>query len=175
MIWVPIVLLFLKINVFAFDYPYTIRSPEGLLMGDAYTAVNADEFTMFYNPATLARHKKDFSLFPFNPQLSGTNVLNDVKRLEEFQDGQIDASEVLMDYPIHASAGIAPGFKLFNVGVSFFASENYDLLLRNPSHPMLYSSHFNFPALGPSRPDLKIISFRNERLPYHRTKSRVIA
>lgn len=137
MIWMPILLFIFEMSAFAFDYPYTIRSPEGLLMGDAYTGVNADEFTMFYNPATLGRHKKDFTFYPFNPQLSGTNVLNDVQRLKEFQDGQIDASEVLMDYPIHASAGIAPGFKLFNVGVSFFASENYDLLLRNPAHPML--------------------------------------
>jgi len=137
MIWLGLIIVFFRSNVFAFDYPYTIRSPEALVMGDAYTAVNADEFTMFYNPATLARHKKDFSFYPFNPQLNGTNLLNDAQRFKEFQDGQIDASEVLMDYPVHASAGIAPGFKLFNVGVSFFATESYDLLLRNSSHPML--------------------------------------
>jgi hypothetical protein len=42
-----------------------------------------------------------------------------------------------MDYPVHASAGIAPGFKLFNVGVTFLANESFDVLLRNQSHPML--------------------------------------
>ena len=131
MIWLRLIIVFFSSNLFAFDYPYTIRSPEGLVMGDAYTAVNADEFTMFYNPASLGRHKKDFSFYPFNPQLNGTNIFNDVQRFKEFQNGEINASEILMDYPVHASAGIAPGVKLFNIGVSFFASESYDLLLRN--------------------------------------------
>lgn len=137
MILFSIIIFLIQSQIYAFDYPYTMRSPEGLVMGDAYTAVNADEFTLFYNPASLGRHKKDFTFYPFNPQFNGTNIFNDVQRFKEFQNGEIKASEVLMDYPIHASAGIAPGFKLFNVGVSFFASENYDLLLRNNSHPML--------------------------------------
>lgn len=130
-------LVFLCEKASAFDYPYTMRSPRGLLMGDAFTAVNDDDFTLFYNPASLARHKKDFTLYPFNPQLNGTNLLNDLDRFEDFPDEPVAASKVLMDYPAHASAGIAPGFKLFNFGVSFFASESYDVLLRNPAHPML--------------------------------------
>jgi hypothetical protein len=129
-------ILFLP-KAFAFDYPYTMRSPQGLLMGDAFTAVNDDEFTLFYNPASLARHKSDFTLYPLNPQLSGSNVLNDMDRFKNMPHDTVGASKVLMDYPAHASAGIAPGFKIFNVGVSFIANESYDLLLRNSAHPML--------------------------------------
>ncbi|WP_408097396.1 hypothetical protein ACJVC5_00375 [Peredibacter sp. HCB2-198] len=124
-------------TAFAFDTPYTMRSPRGLLMGDAFTAVNDDEFTLFYNPAALARHKRDFTLNPVNPQFHGTNILNDMDRFKDFPDEPVGASKVLMDYPAHASAGIAPGFKLFNVGVTFLANESYDVLLRNRSHPML--------------------------------------
>ena len=121
----------------AFDYPYIMRSPRGLLMGDAFTAVNDDDFTLFYNPASLGRHKRDFTLYPFNPQVSGSNVLNDMDRFKNFPDEPVGASKVLMDYPAHASAGIAPGFKIFNVGVTFLANESYDVLLRNRAHPMM--------------------------------------
>lgn len=131
-----IIMAFIQ-TAYAFDYPYTVRSPKGLLMGDAFTAVNDDGFTLFYNPATLARHKRDFTLYPFNPQINGSNLLNDMDRFDDFPDEPVGASKVLMDYPAHASASIAPGFKLFNVGVTFLASESFDVLMRNPSHPML--------------------------------------
>lgn len=121
----------------AFDTPYIMQSPRGLLMGDAFTAVNDDEFTMFYNPASLARHKSDFTFYPLNPQLSGTNVLNDMSRFEDFPSEPVGAADVLMNYPVHASAGIAPGFKLFNFGMTLISNQSYDILLRNPSHPML--------------------------------------
>jgi hypothetical protein len=106
-------------------------------MGDAYTAVNDDENTLFYNPASLARHKKDFTLYPFNPQLSGTNVIGDMKRFDNVGSDPVDSANALMDFPVHAQAGIAPGFKLFNVGVNFIANQSYDLLLRNRTHPMI--------------------------------------
>ena len=121
----------------SFDYPYTLRSPKALLMGDAFTAVNDDEFTLFYNPASLARHKADFSLTPFNPQFNGSNLLSDIERFQNFPSEPSGVADVLLDYPAHASAGIAPGFKMFNVGVTFLASESYDILLRNRAHPML--------------------------------------
>ncbi len=123
--------------VCAFENSYTLRSPKGLLMGDAFTAVNDDSFTLFYNPASLGRHKSDLTLTPLNPQFTGTNALNDLDRFKDFPEEPVGASRVLMDYPVHAAAGIAPGLKLFNVGVSFLASESYDMLLRNPARPML--------------------------------------
>lgn len=127
----------LTANAFAFNYPYTLRSPTGLLMGDAFTAVNDDEYTLFYNPASLARHKKDLTIYPFSGHLTGTNVLSDLDRFEDFPDEPVGASKVLMGYPVHASAGVAPGLKLWNFGVSFIANESFDALLRNKAHPML--------------------------------------
>lgn len=124
-------------TVLAFDYPYTLRSPEAMLMGDAFTAVNDDAYTLFYNPASLARHKRDFTLNPLNPQFNLPNVLNDMDRFENMPDGPSGVSDILMNYPIHASSGIAPGFKLFNFGLSLISVESYDILLRNKSHPML--------------------------------------
>lgn len=133
-----VLLLFILIaKAQAFDYPYTVRSPEGLLMGDAFTAVNDDNFTLFYNPASLGRHKRDFTLHPINMTFGGSNVLTDMDRFSDFPDEPVEASKVLMDYPVHVSAGTAPGFKLFNVGVSFIANESFDALLRNSAHPML--------------------------------------
>ncbi len=130
-------LILLSFDAFSFDNPYTMRSPQALLMGDAFTAVNDDDYTLFYNAATLARHRSDFTLYPFNPMLSGTNVLSDMDKFKDLPSDPVGFSDLLMDYPVHASVGVAPGFKFFNVGVSFISSENFDLLLRNRSNPML--------------------------------------
>jgi hypothetical protein len=76
-------------------------------------------------------------MYPFNPQFQGSNLLSDMDRFKNFPNDPVGASKVLMNYPVHASGGVAPGFKLFNVGVSFMANESFDALIRNPSHPML--------------------------------------
>jgi hypothetical protein len=135
--WSLLLVLLFSSQLFAFDNPYFMRSPRALLMGDAFTAVNDDDFTLFYNPASLARHKNDFTFYPFNGQLSGTNILSDMQRFKNFPQNPSGVSNVLMDYPAHASAGVAPGFKLFNVGVNFLANDSYDVLLRDKTHPML--------------------------------------
>lgn len=121
----------------AFQSPYFMRSPKGLLMGDAYTAVNDDEFSLFYNPASLGRHKRDLTLYPINLQFSGTNVLTDAERFSNFPSEPVGVANLLMNYPAHASVAFAPGIKLFNVGLSFIVNESYDVLVRNPSHPMM--------------------------------------
>lgn len=131
------ILALISTNAFAINSNYLMRSPEGLLMGDAFTAVNSDSFTLFYNPASMARHRRDFTLNALNVQVDGSNVINDMDRFKNIPD-QIDGlTDLLMDYPVHVSMGTAPGFKLFNVGVSFIANESLDVLLRNPAHPML--------------------------------------
>jgi hypothetical protein len=132
-----LIIFSVSFSALAIDYPYLMRSPTALLMGDAFTAVNDDGFTLFYNPASLARNRADFNLYPINGTLTGTNILSDLDRFKDFPDDPAGLSDVLMDYPVHASAGTAPGFKLFNVGVSFLANESYDLLMRNQIHPML--------------------------------------
>jgi hypothetical protein len=134
--WTLLFILF-PIYCFALDNPHIMRSPRGLLMGDAFTAVNDDEYTLFYNPASLARHKADLTLYPFSGHLSGTNVLADMDRFNDFPSEPVGVADVLLNYPVHASAGIAPGFKIFNFGVTFLANESYDLIMRNRTHPML--------------------------------------
>jgi hypothetical protein len=127
----------LSFSASAYDYPYIMRSPKALLMGDAFTAVNDDEYTLFYNPASLGRHKNDFTLYPLSGHLSGTNILSDLNRFQNFPDTPSGAADVLMDYPVHASAGIAPGFKLFNFGFTLISNQSFDAVLRNKAHPML--------------------------------------
>jgi hypothetical protein len=124
-------------TIWAIDYPYLLRSPRGLLMGDAFTAVNDDEFTLFYNPASLGRHRRDFTIYPFNPTVSATNIVSDLDRFDDFPDTPTGAADLLMNYPIRAGANIAPGFKLFNIGVTFLANEQLDAVLKNKTHPML--------------------------------------
>ncbi|HXH74918.1 MAG TPA: hypothetical protein VNJ08_08135 [Bacteriovoracaceae bacterium] len=136
--WLLLLLFSLTpLESFALDYPYVMRSPRGLLMGDAFTAVNDDDYTLFYNPASLARHKSDLSLYLFNGSLMGTNVLSDLDKFDDIPEEPVGMADLLLDYPVHASAGVAPGFKLFNFGITFIANESYDLLLRNRAHPML--------------------------------------
>ena len=132
-----LILFLISFNAFGFDTPYILRSPRGLLMGDAFTAVNDDGYTLFYNPASMARHKSDFTLYPLNAQISGSNILSDMDRFKDFPDTPTGVADVMMDYPAHASAGVAPGFKLFNFGVNFIANESFDALLRNKAQPML--------------------------------------
>jgi hypothetical protein len=129
--------LFVSTSAFAFDNPYTLRSPRGLLMGDAFTAVNDDSFTLFYNPATLARHKSDLTLYPLNATLTGTNVLADMDRFKDFPDEPVGAADVLMNYPVHAGVNTAPGFKLFNFGMTAIVADSYDILLRNQANPTM--------------------------------------
>ncbi len=132
-----ILLILFSASAFGFDNPYVLRSPRGLLMGDAFTAVNDDSFTLFYNPASLGRHKNDLTMYPLNGTLAGTNVLAEGDRFDNFPTEPVGASKVLMNYPVHASANTAPGFKLFNFGMSAIVADSYDILLRNSANPTM--------------------------------------
>lgn len=129
--------LLITLHAQAFEGPVGIRSPRGLLMGDAWTAVNTDEYTLFYNPASMGRHSRDFTFYPFNPTVTGTNVLSDMDKFDNFPDTPNGVADVIMDYPVHIGTNIVPGFKLFNFGFNLIASEQADLLLRNRIHPTL--------------------------------------
>ncbi len=132
-----LLLLILSCSAFGFDNPYTLRSPRGLLMGDAFTGINDDAFTLFYNPATLGRHKSDFSMYPLNGTATGTNVLANMDRFKNFPNDPVGASDRLMNYPVHAGANTAPGFKMFNFGLTAIVADSYDVLLRNKANPTM--------------------------------------
>lgn len=153
------ILALVSLPAFGFDNPYIMRSPRGLLMGDAFTAVNDDAFTLFYNPATLARHKNDFTMYPLNGTVSGTNVLADMDRFKDFPEEPVGVSDRIMNFPVHAGANTAPGFKMMNFGLTAIVADSYDLLLRNKANPTMdidirndrgFATGFALP-IGPSR------------------------
>ncbi len=116
------------------------RSPRGLLMGDAYTSQATDDFTLFYNPALLARHA-GFSFYPLNPSLTAPNALNDMERFTELGETPAEISAALMDYPVHIGLDYSPGFKLGHFGLSALVNYNTNFILQNQVTPVLDVDH----------------------------------
>lgn len=124
-------------NSFARELGYVGRSPRALLMGDAFTAVADDEFTLFYNPAALGRNKS-VVLTPLNPNFTGTNVLEDLDRFKNFPKGNPSGvADKLLNFPLSLQASIFPGLKMANFGFNLFASSKTNIILRNAVHPIL--------------------------------------
>ena len=116
------------------------KSPRGLLMGDAYTSIATDEFTLFYNPATLARHS-GFSFFPLNPAVSGVNALKDTDRFTNIGSDPVDVSDAILDFPIHLGIDYAPGLKMGRFGLSAIVNYQTNMLLQNSITPVLDVDH----------------------------------
>lgn len=113
------------------------RSPRALLMGDAYTAVADDAYTLFYNPAALGRHK-GITFTPINPTIAASNVLQDSDRFKDFPKDEPSAiADRILNYPLGVELSAFPTLKLGNFGLSFFASNRTNLVLRNAIHPNL--------------------------------------
>jgi hypothetical protein len=129
--------LMIQIKLMAYTSPLGIRSARGLLMGDAYTAVSNDDFTLFYNPASLARHEADFSLYPLNPTITVNNIVSDIDQFQDLPETPNGMASEFMNYPIHIGTNIVPGFRIFDFGFSFIANEQADLLMQNKIHPFL--------------------------------------
>ncbi|MBF0207390.1 MAG: hypothetical protein HQK53_10925 [Oligoflexia bacterium] len=114
---------------------YLHRSPKGLMMGDAFTAVADDEYTLFYNPAALGRHR-GVSAYFINPDVSVTNVLDEMDRFKNFpQDDPVGIAERVIGLPLHLHLAGTPGFKLASFGMSFFANFTTNISLKNYIHP----------------------------------------
>lgn len=129
--------IFISQTAFSLGDMRTLSSAKGILLGDAYTAVADDEFTMFYNPATLARHR-GFSLFPLNPMLSAVNVLNDKDRFKDFPEEPVDIYNRIAEYPINMGISYAPGFKLGNFALSVILNNQNNAILLNKVSPKLH-------------------------------------
>lgn len=122
-------------QVFASDR-YLNRSPRGLLMGDAFTAIADDAFTLFYNPAVLARHT-GFSFWSINPTVAGTNVLEDPEKYNDLGSSPNEIADVLFSDPVYVNLGAAPGFKMGHFGLSAILNNTSNLVLYNRVTPML--------------------------------------
>ncbi len=130
-------LLLLAQCLFASEFNYLSRSPRGLLLGDAFTAIADDDYTLFYNPAALGRHK-GVSLYPLNPVIGLTNALSEMDRFENFPSKDEAAiAERILGLPIYARAGIYPGLKMAQFGLTLFADNKTSIILRNAIHPQL--------------------------------------
>jgi hypothetical protein len=116
------------------------RSPRGLLMGDAYTAIADDEFTLFYNPAIMARHK-GFSFHPLNPSFTVSNLIGDSDRFSDLGDDPSDFADAAFGLPIHLGIDYAPGFKMGRFGLSALVNYNTNFNLQNKVTPVLDVDH----------------------------------
>lgn len=137
------IFLFLFINLLSLlqaqEVNYLARSPRGLLMGDAYTAIADDEFTLFYNPAALGRNK-GVSLTLLDPTFGLTDALSELDRFKNFPSGNGAAPQIanrIMDFPIYLQAGIFPTLKMGQFGFTLFANSKSSLVLRNATNPEL--------------------------------------
>lgn len=132
-----LILSIFSAEIFSQEVSYIGRSPRAQLMGDAFTAVADDEYTLFYNPAALGRNK-GVSFTPINPSIGGTNVIDDTDRFKNFpkkNPGEI--ANRILNYPVSLQASAFPGFKIGTFGFNLFATSKTNMVLRNAIHPVL--------------------------------------
>ncbi|HAZ11835.1 MAG: hypothetical protein A2X86_07715 [Bdellovibrionales bacterium GWA2_49_15] len=123
-------------SVFGRETRYLYRSPKALLMGDAYTAMAYDEYTLFYNPATLGRGSL-VEIYPINPEIGVTNALAEMDRFKDFPKDAVPIADRILGFPVYVHAGAAPGLKFGSFGFSMFASSTTSLVLQNAIYPQL--------------------------------------
>ncbi len=122
---------------FAKEIRHLMRSPQALLMGDAFTARADDEYTLFYNPAGLGRNS-GAQIKLINPNIGVTNALDELDRFEDFPSSDASAiSQRLMGFPVFVQLGATPTMKIGPFGFNLFANSTTSLSLRNATHPAL--------------------------------------
>lgn len=125
-----------SLSALALEERYLNRSAHGLLMGDAYTAIADDSFSLFYNPALLARHS-GFSMWAINAQVGATNPLKDPDKYNDLGSSPNEIADKLFSEPIHVHLGSNPGFKMGRFGLSAIVNNNSNIILQNKITPML--------------------------------------
>ncbi|MBL7666094.1 MAG: hypothetical protein JNM93_13240 [Bacteriovoracaceae bacterium] len=120
----------------ASEIHYLLRSPRGLLMGDAYTTVAKDSFAIFYNPASLAR-AHGFTMTPLNPQIQMPNILSDTDKFSNLPDDPVAVSNEFLGYPIHLASSVAPGFRMGPFAFSAYVNSNTNIMLTNAVQPTM--------------------------------------
>lgn len=142
------------------EYRPMMRSPEALLMGDAFTALADDAFTLFYNPAALGKNR-GVEVYPLNFSLGLTNAYSERDRFKDFPSDPVDIAQRVMDFPLHTQLSTAPGIKVGGFGFSLIANNSTNIVLQNSVNPILsvdyrYDSGFvmgyavNITSRGPS-------------------------
>lgn len=126
-----------SLNSYAQEVRYLLRSPKALLMGDAYTSLADDDYTLFYNPAALARSSA-FEIRLLNPTIGISNLLDDMDRFDNFPADAVGINDRIQGIPIHTQVGVAPGLKMGGfLGFNFIANNSTTMMLKNAVHPEL--------------------------------------
>jgi hypothetical protein len=124
-------------NLEAQEFIYSGRSAKGLLMGDAYTSLANDDYTLFYNAAVLSENK-GIEIYPINPSISFYRNFKDYD-IQDFEDLDEDRIGKIVDdfmgMALHLSGQFNPTFKLGNFGMSLIFNPALRLNLRNSTHP----------------------------------------
>jgi hypothetical protein len=116
-------------------------------MGDAFTAVADDAYTLFYNPAAMGRHR-GITIAPINPSLESPDVLNKKigfsgfdfgidDRFDNWPNDAAGISDRILGFPIYAKLSAAPAIKVQHFGLSLFAISKTNMVLENYVHPSL--------------------------------------
>lgn len=138
--WILIFLFLHSLSAVATEARTISRSPRALLMGDAYTALAEDAYTLFYNPAIMGRHS-GFSFWAINPTITASNVLGETDQYEDFPDDPAGIAEKVMGKPIHLGINLTPGFKMGPVALSGIVDSQTNLSLNNAITPMMDIDH----------------------------------
>ncbi|RLA62281.1 MAG: hypothetical protein DRQ88_09065 [Epsilonproteobacteria bacterium] len=116
---------------------HLVRSSRALLMGDAFTSLSNDDYTLFYNPGALGEND-GIHIYPINLSAASTNLLKseDRDRLQEIDKNDVnDIVKSLLDFPVFIGGGINPGLKLGNFGFNVILNGSARVNVRNATHP----------------------------------------
>ena len=131
------ILIFTCLQSFAQEVYYLNRSPRALLSGDAYTAAVDDEYSQYYNPASLGR-VKGFAMTPFQADFAATNVLAEKERLENFpKKDPVKIADRVMGVPLYVHGGTTPSVKMAGFGFTAFINQSANLVLHDKTTPVL--------------------------------------
>jgi hypothetical protein len=112
------------------------RSPKALLMGDAFTSIADDDYTLFYNPAVLGQHR-GVELYFMNLSLGATNAIKDLDRFDDLPKDAPGMVGRFIGYPAFAQLGVAPGFKMGPFALSYLVQSSTSIVMRNQVYPSL--------------------------------------
>jgi hypothetical protein len=122
---------------FSQELTYLARSPSALFMGDAFTSLANDDYTLFYNPAALTLNK-GMQIYPINLQVHATNAYSELSTYQTaFAGSTTDMVNALVGKPVYAFVGAVPTIKMGPFALSFFANRSLSFVIRNKYHPIL--------------------------------------
>jgi hypothetical protein len=104
-------------------------------MGDAFTSLASDDYTLFYNPAALARTTGIGFKF-FNFDLGFSDYYHDQEKFKNIPSTAAGISNRFLGYPIYVHLGTTPTIKMMGFGFSLLANNTTTLVLRNAITPL---------------------------------------